>query len=573
MIIKRYPFTGEHSQSRAEATLKQIADEIVARSAPRLEPAPGHSADMDPNTALSDEERRERDERNWRLGGEEREGKLVPDPADGGVPSESIAHDTTDALHAAPCTLHQSACHQAAASGTGQALHESQILPATSASPSSMAPDMEMAHWLTDEAIRAVSARYDAEESGITPLADIDGDQTVKLTLNEIPYVLARNDSALKRRITEDPIEVLSAGRNTPGDVKKIISAFPNITALHIVDCDESVFISLNGWIGSGAGGLSRLPRIYGHKINAMELPNEWDGRFDVVIDTNLLDYSHMSVSQIRRIDLEFERVLKVGGLRCSESSIYPDRCYELTYDNASRMKSLRMDDSGRPTLFWVKTNLSVEAQSALIAESVKRASENAMSSYKEGLRESPDIVIAVETEYLGYQDRDVAADLEAIIGAIRHMVRRIQRHTGIAPNVEILYGGKDDILRGVTRARSSGVPYRNMAFIGQMRILKVAEFDEARRGGAFFACLNPAFTHMGLFQLPEMAGIAIDLAFGRMTLSEIERLHPDIAIVPQIDPARPGETVFKLTPILQYDSSVFYSQRRRFVEHIANQA
>ncbi|MHB9154078.1 MAG: hypothetical protein ACYC5N_00120, partial [Endomicrobiales bacterium] len=216
------------------------------------------------------------------------------------------------------------------------------------------AVDVRLADDLTDAQIDEVNRKYKGDMGKLTwrqPGQSPDGDGAPEiLDLLELllPDALeaegVRGRASFRKDLAGAELMVIGPGYNL-AEILKFVSLYPDAAAIHVVD-------SAPEW-ARGGGALEMLqgvlekkareqgrtfPRIIIHHINALELPQELEGRIDLVYHMRVFDDNFFTLSQLRRAAGEITRVLKPGGMNAS-ATFHLDKYFD------KRMRAVEMAD------------------------------------------------------------------------------------------------------------------------------------------------------------------------------------------------------------------------------------
>lgn len=113
-------------------------------------------------------------------------------------------------------------------------------------------------------------------------------------------------------------VMILGGGTDVHNEVYALLKSFPDIAEIHIVDADTRnlVFSNLDH---QTKGSTRKIPPMYGYHVNLLEMPEELEGKIDLIFESRVFDTMFFSTPQLRnQAKSQLVKVLKPGGVYVS---------------------------------------------------------------------------------------------------------------------------------------------------------------------------------------------------------------------------------------------------------------
>ncbi len=211
---------------------------------------------------------------------------------------------------------------------------------------------VEMRFVETDEQIKRVSELYsNGRTSGVTPVTN---SPFLDLYLGMLKWKLNdgkgqwAQDFGFKKNL--EGADVLVIGPNSDGsDIDALSKAFPGINSIHLVSAHGEVFNGIDAHLKKLK---SAHPPVYGYRVNALAMPAELTGRFDLVIHISVVDSAYFSKKQWEQFGRQIKNVLKPNGLVISQVVTDAD----IHFDDPD-MQLIDREGDIINVMFWHKKN------------------------------------------------------------------------------------------------------------------------------------------------------------------------------------------------------------------------
>jgi len=187
---------------------------------------------------------------------------------------------------------------------------------------------IKMKKELGDDEIMEIAEKYRGGETtsaellgqqlvpGITPSGLYDAFpglyDNMKLLLRKSIFGTEKSGSVSFKENLEGA-EILVIGQ--ADNIINLLNEYPKLKAIHLVDVDKETLRHIDGILAQLKEEKQPLPEIYGYCINALELPDELEGKIDVVAQAGVFDRNWFTKSQLKQAAGQIEKVLKPGGI------------------------------------------------------------------------------------------------------------------------------------------------------------------------------------------------------------------------------------------------------------------
>jgi hypothetical protein len=205
---------------------------------------------------------------------------------------------------------------------------------------------IKMRKELDDEEIGQIGAKYDSSgRNGISMVTIFNSGAYINRLWSNL--YLKRLNLGLSPMLKGENILIIGPGSGIHNDARWFLDCFPAVREVHVVDACDEVFIGVDSSLRYVE---TKLPDIFGYKINALELPEELEGKMGVVIDGSVVDRRFEERVCLQH-GLQVQNVLKKGGLHL----FIPADGHVKVHSDESHMKLIDLSRSDRNYSYFVK--------------------------------------------------------------------------------------------------------------------------------------------------------------------------------------------------------------------------